>query len=155
MRDGIELGVALVQDVKGLQFARSLSQEMRCKWDFVLADTPRGRIVAHYGFVEDSPNCAFLLENILQTGRPAKADGKSGYWLLQRLARVKSSLILLVVGDKVVYSGRYIFPEETQTKLNTIAKVIAEDPKPCRTQEDMQAATKWHTEHFDDTTMTF
>lgn len=155
VRDGIELGVALIQDVAGLQFARGLSQEMRCKWEFVLAETPRGRIVAHYGFVEDAPNCSFLQENILQTGRPAKADGKSGYWLLQRLARVKSSLVLLVVGDKVVYSNRYLFPEETQAKLKTIAKLIADDPKPCRTQEDMQAATRWHTEHFDDTKMTF
>jgi hypothetical protein len=155
VRDGIELGVALIQDVAGLQFARSLSQEMRCKWEFALADTPYGRIVAHYGFVEDAPNCSFLQENILQTGRPAKADGKSGYWLLQQMARFKSSLILLVVGDKVVYSNRYIFPEETQAKLKTIAKLIADDPKPCRTQEDMQAATRWHTEHFDDTKMKF
>jgi tetratricopeptide (TPR) repeat protein len=155
VRDGISLGVALIQDVSDLRFARELTESMRCKWEFVPSDTPYGRIIAHYVFVEDAPNCSYLRENILQTGRPAKADGISGYWLLQRLAQMTSSLIVLVDGDKVLYSNRYSFPEKARMQLKAIAKLIDDDPKPCRSRDDLPAATKWHTDHFNDNTMRF
>jgi len=155
VRDGISLGVALIQDVSTFQFARELTPDMRCKWEFICSDTPHGRIVAHYSFVEDAPKCSYLQESMIQTGRPAKADGVSGYWLLQRLARMTSSLLVLVKGDRVVYSNRYVFPESTRAKLRTISEVIAADPRPTRTPEDFRAAVKWHVDHLDNTSIVF
>jgi hypothetical protein len=155
VRDGLSLRVALIQDASQLQFARELTPEMRCKWEFVSSDTPYGRIVAHYCFVEDAPNCSYLRESILQTGRPQRADGVSGYWLLQRLARTPSALFVLVNGDRVAYSNRYVFPEAARARIRKIAEVIAEDPKPAASQDDFRSAIKWHTDHFDDRGMTF
>lgn len=155
VRDGIKLAVALVQDVSELRFKSTLRQDMRCKWEFVQADTPHGRIVAHYSFVEDAPGCSYLREQILPTGRPQKADGASGYWLLQRLARQSDGLFLLVSGNQVLYSKRCVFPQETRTRLKTIADCIARDPKPTLGMDDFQAAIKWHTNHFDDTVLRF
>jgi hypothetical protein len=155
VRDGIDLEVALIQDVSGLIFKRELTPDLRCKWEFVRTDTPHGRIVAHYCFVEDAPKCSYLQESILQTGRPAKANGTAGYWLLQRLARQSSALFVLTKGNRVVYSNRFIFPENTRTTLRAIAKVIADEPKPCRTSDDIRVATQWHADHLDDGSIVF
>lgn len=155
IRDGVKIGVAFVHDVSQIRFDRGLTQAMRCKWEFVPAESPHGRIVAHYPLVEDNPASPYRQEFFLNGDRPQKAVGLSGYWLLQRLARVDSGFIVLAKGDRVQYSRRFVFSEQLRARLNEIAVSLVNDPKPVRTIEGFQRAIQWHMDHFDFTSVKF
>jgi len=146
VRDGIRVGIALISDVSSLQFQRPLSQDMRCDWKFVLSDTPHGRIVAHYPMVEDGPGASFIQEMILMTGPSSPPNDCAGYWLLQRLARIPSAMIILTSGEQICYTGRCSFAESTRVNLRRIASTIKEKPQQTTNPE---AAIRYHIEHYD------
>src|SRR5439155_22568598 len=85
----------------------------------------------------------------LPTGRPEHAGDVAGYWLLQRLARIESALIILVKSDRVQYARRYHFPPTTRAVLARLAEQIERDPRPTPELADFHRAVAWHTSHFD------
>lgn len=149
VRDGLGSSVAFLQEISQFRFDHGLSNSMRCRWEFVPADTPFGRIVAHYVLVEDNVPSPYRQEFFLPTGKPEGISATGGYWLLQRLARLESALIILVMGDQVRYARRYVFPLQMRSGLGEIAARIAKDPRPTKTVEDFQRAVQWHMDHFD------
>jgi hypothetical protein len=149
IRDGLVPGVAFFQDISEIRFDHGLSNTMPCQWDFVPADTPFGRIVAHYVLVEDNVAKPYRKEFFLPTGKPQRAHAASGYWLLQRLARQESALILLAKGALVLYVCRYAFPPATRDTLTRLGDQLKRDPRPTGTLEDFQRAVQWHTDQFD------
>jgi hypothetical protein len=149
VRDGISIGVALVHDVSDIRFRNGLSQAMRCKWDFVPAETPYGRIVAHYPIVDDDPASPYRQEFFLNVNRPQKVNALTGYWLVQRLARLNSCLIVLARSDRVQYSRRFSFSEQARAQLDELAAQLINDPKPVAGIDGYRRAVKWHMDHFD------
>lgn len=149
VRDGLDIGVAFAQDITEIRFDHGLSASMRCQWQFVLTDSPSGRVVAHYVLVEDNAASPYRQEFFLTSGKPEPPSASSGYWLLQRLAKLDSAFIILARGDDVRYVRRYHFPPALRDKVKDIAGRLERDPKPTRSVEDFQRAVQWHMSHFD------
>jgi len=154
VRDGLQLGVAIFRLVHPSQFPRGLSPSMRAKWQAVWSDTPHGPVVAHYMLIEDDPTAPLCVEAFLTTFVPDEVTPRSGYWLIHRLAATPSCFIVLVDGQKVLYNKRFVFPKALRRELKSISeKVFRQSLR--KDEKAIRSAMKWHTEHFDMSTIRF
>ncbi|MCK6539485.1 MAG: hypothetical protein L6Q26_05450 [Anaerolineales bacterium] len=148
VRDGLQIGIAIVRSVRRAEFPEGLSNRMSSKWEPIWSDTPYGSIVAHYVLIMDNPTDPWRGESFLPTFTPEKASPISGYWLLQRLRQVGSCFIILTDGNDVLYNVRYVFPDNVASTLQTIADKTAGQS----TERDAAAfrkASQWHMNNFD------
>jgi hypothetical protein len=148
VRDGLQVGVAILKRVDPKEFPNGLSPDMRSKWEPVWSETPFGPVVAHYLLVEDSPTTPFKGEGFLRTSIAEPVSPRADYWLLKRLCHLASCFLVLTDGSKVFYNARYLIPDATRAALWAIAGTITREPSPA----DITAfhrATQWHGQHFD------
>ncbi len=148
VRDGLQMGIAVVREVPPQEFPMGLSPRMRSKWEAVWSDTPHVAVVAHYLMIEDDPANPWKAEGFLQTFVPEETIPEAGYWLLQRLSNLASIFIIIVEGPKVLFNKRYVFPEELRATLQSISQKAAQ--KSARKNVTaFQNAMQWHMQHFD------
>ena len=148
VRDGLQVGVAVVKRIEPREFPHGLSADMRAKWEPVWSETPFGAVVAHYMLVEDSSVTPYKGEGFLRTSISQPVSPRSHYWLLKRLRHLASCFLVLTDGTKVVYSTRYLIPDATRTALWMIAGRIACQPS-AEDSAAFQRASQWHGQHFD------
>jgi len=148
VRDGLQVGIAVVKPAQSNNFPSGLSNTMRSKWEPMWSDTPFGPIVAHYLLVEDNPSDPYKDEGILPTFVPDEVTSASGYWLLQRMSKINSCFLVLSDGDKVLYNVRYVFPEALKTILSSISQKVmhlgAKKDVPA-----FQKAIQWYRQNVD------
>ncbi len=149
VRDGLQLGVAVVRPVQRSMFPRGLSSQMRSKWELVWSETPYGPIVAHYIMVEDDPFDPFKAEGTIAPIVVEKDVPNSGYWLLKRLALLRSCFLVLADGDTVLYNRRYLFPDSFVATLNTISQKMTYQKVGRDQGAAFQRAMHWHEQNFD------
>jgi hypothetical protein len=148
IRDGLQIGIAVIRSVQSDEFPKPLSNTMRSKWEPVWSETPSGPVVAHYMVLEDNPADPYKTELFLPIFVPTKAVAGSGYWLLQTLPHVGSCFCVFAVGTRVIYNRRYVFPEQLRSALRSIAdKVIKYGPS--SNDSAFDKAVQWHTQNFD------
>ena len=148
VRDGLQIGIAVVKPVPISQFPRGLTSSMRSAWEPLLSETPFGPIFAHYLIIEDDPADPFKGEAFLSTFVPTEMSASSGYWLIQRMKALSSCFLVIVDGPRVLYNRRCVFPDSLRSKLAAIARTTAER----RAKVDLAAFTnacQWHMQHFD------
>lgn len=148
VRDGLQIGIAIVRSARRAEFPQGLSSGIPSKWEPIWSDTPYGSIVAHYVLIADHPTDPWRGESFLPTFTPEKTSPTSGYWLLQRLRRVGSCFIVLADGRDVLYNVRYVFPDNIASTLQTIADKTARQTTE-RDAAAFQKASQWHMNNFD------
>ncbi|HEY4688701.1 MAG TPA: hypothetical protein VIK33_05270 [Anaerolineae bacterium] len=148
VRDGLQIGVAVVRPVQRQDVAPGLSNRMRSKWEPVWSNTPSGAVVAHYLLVEDDASNPFRAEGFLPTYTPDEATPAAGYWLLQRMSRINSCFLVLTDGQQVLYNVRYAFPDALKSTLHTIVERMERQPTRPNTAA-FQQAMQWHMNNFD------
>jgi len=155
VRDGLQIGIAVVGNAELKQFPRGLSTKMRSKWELVWSETPHGVLIAHYLMVEDDPGGdPFRVEAFLPTFVPTEVDPDSGYWLLQRLNHMNSCFLVLVDGERVLYNARYIFPGRVKATLRLFAERVVQRAEG-RDLSAFQRACQWHMSKFDMNSLRF
>lgn len=148
VRDGLQIGIAIVRPARRAEFPEGLSGRIPSKWEPIWSDTPYGSIVAHYVVIVDNPADPWRGESFLPTFTPEEASPISGYWLLQRLRRVGSCFIVLADGKDVLYNVRYVFPNNVASTLQTIADNVVRQSS-MRDVAAFQKASQWHMNNFD------
>lgn len=148
IRDGLQIGIAIVRPAQSNEFPGGLTNRMPSKWVPIWSDTPHGAIVAHYTIIEDNPVEPWKGEAFLPINVPSEATPASGYWLLQRMCRVSSCFIILTDGENVLYNSRYTFPDTVRSTLLVISEKMArqsagKDPMA------FQQSCQWHMNNFD------
>lgn len=149
VRDGLQLGVAVVRPVQRGMFPGGLSPQMRSKWELVWSETPYGPIVAHYIMVEDDPSDPFKAEGSIAPVVVEKDVPNAGYWLLKRLALLRSCFLVLADGDTVLYNRRYLFPDSFVATLKTISQKMTYQKVGPDQGAAIQRAMRWHEQNFD------
>jgi hypothetical protein len=148
VRDGLQVGIAVIRPYSSQNFPRGLSASMSSKWVPLWSDTPFGGIVAHYVIVNDNPSDPYKGEGFLPTSVPNEMAPASGYWLLRRMCKINSCFIIFTDGQSVVYNSRYVFPDSLKTNLNNITeKMIRAAAAP--NNQAFQQACQWHMNNFD------
>jgi hypothetical protein len=148
VRDGLQIGIAVVRPVQRSDFPGGLSNRMPSKWVPIWSDTPYGAIVAHYSVVVDNPSDPYKGEAFLSVNAPDEINPASAYWILQRMCHINSCFIILTDGHNILYNSRYIFPEPLKSTLSTISeKMVRQSNK----MDPMayQRACQWHMNTFD------
>ena len=148
IRDGLQIGIAVVKPAQSNNFPSGLSNTMRSKWEPMWYDTPFGPIVAHYFLVEDNPSDPYKDEGILPTFIPGEVTSASGYWLLQRMSQINSCFLILSDGDRVLYNARYVFPKALKKTLSSISQKVVQ----LGAKQDVQAfqkAIQWYMQNVD------
>lgn len=148
VRDGLQVGIAIVRPVSLQQFPKGLSSRMRSKWEPVWSDTLYGTIIAHYLLVEDDSSNPMKIEAFLPTFVPDEVTPLSGYWLLQRMSRIASCFLILVDSHKVLYNKRYVFSDKLKSTLLSISQRVVNKAA----SQDIEAfrnACQWHMQNFD------
>jgi acyl carrier protein len=148
IRDGLQIGIAIVRPAQSREFPMGLSNRTPCKWVPIWSDTPYGAIVAHYAVIEDNPADPWKGESFLPTGVPEKATPASGYWLLQRMCHASSCFIILTDGHNVLYNSRYVFPDTLRSTLSAISDKM-ESQSARHDSRAFQQASQWHMNNFD------
>jgi len=148
VRDGLQVGIAVVRPAQRQQFPRGLSNRMRSKWEPVWSQTPHGPIVAHYLLVEDNPANPYSAEGFLQTSVPDEVAPSSAYWLLQRMSNLGSCFLVIAEGSKVLYNARYVFPDALRSTLRSISDKLVRQPVKMD-RATFQRACQWHMQNFD------
>ncbi|MEX2262315.1 MAG: hypothetical protein WD696_10205 [Bryobacteraceae bacterium] len=148
VRDGLQVGVAIVARSEQFGVPGSLSPQRRAKWIPVWSEAPSYPAVAHYLLIESDSSEAWKAEGFLSTYIPDEVSPREGYWLLRRLRDLSNCFLVLTEGNRVLFSKRHWFPKFTKSALSSIARKIVDNP----VTEDVQAfrdAAEWHMEHFD------
>ncbi|MBX3055877.1 MAG: hypothetical protein KF770_05330 [Anaerolineae bacterium] len=148
VRDGLQMGIAIVRPAQKSDFPGGLSSDVPSKWIPKLSVTPHGVVIAHYVIIKDDPVNPWRGESFLPTFLPENVSPTTGYWLLQRLAQLRSCFIVLTDGRDVLYNIRFIFPANLTDTLQSIARLIINQPA----RSDMtnfQRASQWHMDNFD------
>jgi len=148
VRDGLQVGVAILKRADLKEFPSGLSADMRAKWEPVWSETPFGAVVAHYLLVEDSPVTPYKGEGFLRTSISEPVSPRADYWLLKRLCHLASCFLVLTDGSKVFYNARYLIPDATRAVLWAIAGTIKREPS-AADMAVFQRAAQWHGQHFD------
>jgi hypothetical protein len=125
VRDGLQIGIAVVKLAQSSSFPSGLSNKMRSKWEPMWGDTPFGLIIPHYLLVEDNPSDPYKDEGILPTFVPEEIEPASGFWLLQRLSKSNSCFLVLCEGTKVIYNARYWFTPRLKATLSAMSQKVA------------------------------
>lgn len=148
VRDGLQVGIAIVKPAKIKNFPSGLSNKMRSKWEPVWADTPFGSIIPHYLLVQDNPSDPYKDEGILPIFVPDEVPPASGYWLLQRISKSKSCFLVLSDGTKVLYNVRYVFTDELRATLSSLSQRVTR----LASKKDISAfqkACQWYRNNVD------
>lgn len=149
VRDGMQLGIAIVIKAARAQFPNGIDSEMRCKWFPMFVKTPRSNIVAHYTLIDDGPD-PWKGECFLPASMPEDFAPSSGFWLLHILARIGSCFIVLAEGNAVFYNRRFVIPD-----ISEVAAEVALAKSPARSAQDFVAACQLHMNSFDITKLRF
>jgi len=148
VRDGLQIGIAVVRSAQSHEFPKGLSSRVPSKWEPVWSDTPYGSIVAHYMLIKDNPADPWRGESFLPTFVPSEVSPSSGYWLLQRMSHIPSCFIILADGHNVLYNTRYVFPDALRSTLQTISdKVVHQSAR--QDPIAFEKAYQWHVNNFD------
>lgn len=147
VRDGLQIGIAIVCPAKSHEFAHSL-ENVPSKWIPMWSDTPYGAILAHYVVIQDDPSNPWKYEGFLPLNVPETTTPRTGFWLLQRMRRLSSCFIVLSDGERVLYNRRYVFPDTLRATLLTILDKMVRQSSGKDTASFTQAC-QWHMNNFD------